>query len=104
MDKIRRKNAQKVVVAMSGGLDSSVAAALLKKGGFYPELGRRVDVIGVFMKFWSEPRSGSTRINADNNTNLHRYENRCCTSEAEARARNKTKGKYFLRIRTQSLI
>ncbi len=42
MDKIRRKNAQKVVVAMSGGVDSSVATALLKKDGF--------DVMGVFMK------------------------------------------------------
>ena len=34
----------KVIVAMSGGIDSSVAAALLKGHGF--------SVIGVFMKFW----------------------------------------------------
>jgi len=35
---------------MSGGVDSSVAAALLKKAGSCPEFGRRIDVIGIFMK------------------------------------------------------
>ncbi len=44
------------MVAMSGGVDSSVAAALLKKGRFLPA-GRQVDVIGVFMKFWL-PKTG----------------------------------------------
>ncbi len=74
MDTIRRKNAQKVIVAMSGGVDSSVAAALLKKGGF--------EVIGVFLKFWLARRSlgeGGTVYN------------RCCSPESEIRARKVAK-------------
>jgi len=59
----------KVICAMSGGLDSSVAATLLKRAGF--------DVIGVFMKFWSPPKKNG----------LIGAPNRCCSPEAEIRAR-----------------
>lgn len=54
-----------VVIAMSGGVDSSVAAALLKEEGH--------DVIGMMMRLWSEPGLETS--------------NRCCTPEAMAVAR-----------------
>lgn len=54
-----------VVIAMSGGVDSSVAAALLVKQGY--------QVIGMMLRLWSEPGS--------------ECENRCCTPDAMAQAR-----------------
>ena len=51
----------RVVVAMSGGVDSSVAAALLVEQGY--------DVVGMMMRLWSEETIG---------VSTH---NRCCTPD-----------------------
>lgn len=43
------KSNKKVLVAMSGGVDSSVAALMMKKKGY--------DVVGIFMKNWSDTKN-----------------------------------------------
>ena len=47
---------RKVAIAMSGGVDSSVAAKILKDQGY--------DVVGFMMKLWSDPDSCGIRENA----------------------------------------
>src|SRR5680860_301254 len=61
-----KKNKKKVLVGMSGGVDSSVAAQLLVEQGY--------DVAGVFLNFWKDEG-----INAS--------ENRCCSLESLLDAR-----------------
>src|SRR5690242_21868094 len=51
---------QRVVVAMSGGVDSSVAASRLVEAGF--------DVVGVTLHLWDYPDDGSVK-------------GRCCAPE-----------------------
>ena len=63
------KPGQRVAVAMSGGVDSSVAAALLVEQGY--------DVVGLMMRLWSEPIATDSIVAA----------NRCCTPDQMADAR-----------------
>jgi tRNA-specific 2-thiouridylase len=60
----KNRSGQRVVVAMSGGVDSSMAAALLLEGGY--------EVIGMMLRLWAEDGPGV---------------NRCCTPDAVADAR-----------------
>ncbi len=60
------KERTRVVVAMSGGVDSSVAAALLVEAGY--------EVVGMMLRLWAEG-------GAENQAN------RCCTPDQQADAR-----------------
>ena len=60
----RRETGRRVVVAMSGGVDSSTAAALLLEQGY--------EVIGIMLRLWAEAGPAA---------------NRCCTPDAVADAR-----------------
>jgi tRNA-specific 2-thiouridylase len=65
-----RRATSRVVVALSGGVDSAVAAALLVEQGY--------EVVGVMLQLWAEGGLDDARANA------------CCTPEAVCRARRVT--------------
>jgi tRNA-uridine 2-sulfurtransferase len=62
------RGGERVIIAMSGGVDSSVAAALLVEQGY--------DVIGVMLRLWVEPAE-----------DLQAASNKCCSLEAVHDAR-----------------
>ena len=59
---------ERVVVAMSGGVDSSLAAALLVEQGY--------DVVGIMLRLWSEPLKPVLGGEVEAATN------RCCSAES----------------------
>lgn len=65
----------RIVVAMSGGVDSSVAAALLKEQGH--------EIIGIMLRLWSEPGI----IEAEDDGVERVVQNKCCSLEAVDDAR-----------------
>ena len=66
----KNKSPQTVCVAMSGGVDSSVAAFLLQQEGF--------ELIGIHLRFWHDPSTDAS---------MPQKANKCCDAGALADAR-----------------
>jgi len=85
------KTKKKVLVAMSGGVDSSVVAVLLKRQGY--------DCVGIYLNFWSDPT-------VFENDKLSEFpQNKCCSVETADMARRIADGLdmpfYSLNVRDQ---
>src|SRR3989338_8659510 len=78
---IKFKKKLKIAVAMSGGVDSSVAAKLLKDQGH--------DVVGIFLHFWHEenPPSPPSAYSGQALYQGGKTENKCCSAQALLDAR-----------------
>lgn len=69
-------NNKKVIIAMSGGVDSSVAGSILSK---------EYEAMGVFLHFW---KPSYAEASAGKGQDFREIENKCCSVEALRDARN----------------
>ncbi|MCD5382573.1 tRNA 2-thiouridine(34) synthase MnmA [Candidatus Gracilibacteria bacterium] len=68
------KMKKRILLGMSGGIDSTVAAYILKEQGY--------EVVGVFMKYWVDPEMSKGIEKEDKIT-----ENKCCSIESQMAAK-----------------